>query len=183
MRTLVLTLAMLAVATSCQSSGPFSLGSQLNRRLGNIYRHLEPESIRRSFSRRVSNMGQTAGQMVQVRSRLRKLHEGVSGAVVGEWNRTTHLPNSVENFASVGINRFDRTVRKVTNPPHIWTHRWSPARILGRFEQAMLSLGTYLGLDRRILPMPGDPERRTDPNQPQGPTPTLWDRIFYRLRL
>ena len=59
----------------------------------------------------------------------------------------------------------------------------SVARILARFEGALLSLGTTLGLDRRILPMPEDPERQTDPNQPPGPAPTLWDRIFYRLRL
>ena len=72
---------------------------------------------------------------------------------------------------------------KFSNPSPQWRFHLSPTEVLGRFLKAMRNLGTTLGLDRRILPMAEDPERQTDPNAPPGPTPNLWERILYRLRL
>ena len=177
----LLVLALLLAA--CQSSGPYSLQAQLGRRLGNIAGHLEPESISRNFARHMSNLQSTTERMVQVPTRLRNLESGVRGAMAWEGNRVAQLGAGVENFVDTGFRRLDRTVRRFGNPSPAWKEHLSLARILARFEGALLSLGTTLGLDRRILPMPGDPERQTDPNQPPGPAPTLWDRILYRLRL
>ena len=178
----LLVLALLLVA-ACQSSGPYSLQAQLGRRLGNIAGHLEPESLGRTLSRHMSNLQSTTERMVQVPTRLRNLESGVRGVLGAEGNRVSQLGAGVENFVEIGFGRLDRTLRRFGNPSPAWREHLSLARILARFEGALLSLGTTLGLDRRILPMPGDPERQTDPNQPPGPTPTLWDRIFYRLRL
>ncbi len=180
MRTPVVALLLLA-ATSC-GTGPYSIEAQLNRRLGNIRDHLAPETLGRTVSRRVSNMGRTTGAMVQVPSRLQDLEEDVRGLVVGEWDRTRNIPSTVEKFVDVGTNRLGKTVRKIGDPPYIWRRMWSPSRILARLEKIVTSLGTTLRLDRRIMPMANDPERRTNPDLPPEPSPSLWERILYRLR-
>ena len=175
-------LGLLLLGLGC-STGPYSLDAQLGRRLGNIRKHLEPASVYRTATTRVSNIVDTTGNMVQVSSRLNRMGTAATGAVVGEWTRTERLPDSITSFVATGVDRFDRTVRKFGNPPPAWVDHLSPTRILGRLGSAIHNLGTILGLDRRPLPMPSDPERQTDPEQAPGPTPNLWDRILYRLRL
>ena len=179
----VLLIGALVLAAACQSSGPHSLQAQLGRRLGNIAGHLEPESISRNLSRHMSNLQSTTERMVQVPTRLRNLESDLRRTLVAEGNRTARLGAGVEDFVDTGFDRLDRNLRRFSNPSPAWREHLSLARILARFEGALLSLGTTLGLDRRILTMPEDPERQTDPNRPPGPVPTLWDRIFYRLRL
>jgi len=176
-------LILALVLAGCQSSGPYSLPAQLGRRLGNIAGHLEPESISRNVSRRLSNLQHTTERMVQVSTRLRNLESAMAVAVIAEWDRPTQLGAGVENFVARGFDRLGRAMRKFSDPSPAWMEHLSLARILARFEGALLSLGTKLGLDRRILSMPEDPDRQTDPNRPPGPAPTLWDRIFSRLRL
>lgn len=180
MRTPVVALLLFA-ATSC-GTGPYSIEAQLNRRLGNIRDHVAPETLGRTLSRRTSNLGKTAAVMVQVPRRLGKVDEALRGLVVGEWDRTRDIPSTVEKLADLGLNRLATTARKIENPPYIWRRMWSPARILARLEKIVTSLGTTLGLDRRIMPMANDPERRTNPDLPPEPSPSLWDRILFRLR-
>lgn len=172
---------LLMTATAC-ATGPYSLEAQLNRRLGNIRKHLAPESLPGTVSRRVSNLGRTAGVMVQVPTRLEDLSGNIRGIAVGEWHRTTDVPATVDELVTLGTQRMDRLVGKITDPSSTWRTMWSPSRVVSRVKKIFSSLGTILGLDRRILPMPGDPERQTDPNAPVQ-APTFWERILYRLRL
>ncbi len=96
--------------------------------------------------------------------------------------RTQRLPGRGIAALEEGGTRMRRGVTHLTAPQGLLRRTLDPERHAAAARHICQRLPTVLGLDRPILPGPGDPDRQTTAH-PTGPQETWLEKILTRVRL
>ena len=157
-------LAAVAGFGSCQSvPEDHYLPRSLGQSLGRLGKRLDPWPLIQRSGRRVVDLTSTArellpwenGELQRFAAIPQRIVDDEGGRLVdgpGAMVATTGRIVDLEIDGALRLAAEDSTLREVA----------SPTRALDRLDRAITRSPRALGLDRRILPSPTDPERQTE---------------------
>ncbi|MHC4897133.1 MAG: hypothetical protein ACYTGW_08505 [Planctomycetota bacterium] len=155
------------------------LGGALNR----LRTATDPGRLVNPEIRRARHLiAQVPGYPSREFDRTRPLWRGALRQVGDVSGRTQQLPGKVTAAADRNLTNARRRVQHLVEPDGLVRETLDPGRHATAVRRICERLPTVLGLDRPILPGPGDPDRQTVAH-PTGRQETWVEKILRRVRL